>query len=145
MNKNNYTKILLVLLLVILIIMETNFSFLGFESSLSIVLILLLVLSANTTNYSFTTAFLVGVAYDLIGSTPVFGYFSLTFLITIGLLKLLKNTIPVEVLMFILYIINTVVYLILFTKFNIVGVLVSSAIYFVIRIFIFLLIKKWII
>lgn len=122
--------------------METSFSFLGFESFLSIVLILLLVLSTTTTNYSFTTAFLVGLSYDLIGSSPIFGYFSLTFLITVGLLKLLKNTVPVEMLLFILYIINIVVYLILFTKFNIIGVLVSATIYFVIRIFIFLLIKK---
>lgn len=142
MNKSNTQKILLVLLFVLLIIIETSFSFVGFEAGVSVVLVLLLVLSANTTGYSYTTAFLVGVSYDLISSTPVFGYFSLVFLLTVGVLKLLKNSVPVELLMFLLYLINMSLYLILFANFNIIRVLVSSAIYLLIRIFIFLTIKK---
>lgn len=142
MNKSTTQKILLVTLFAILIIIETSFSFVGFETAISVVLVLLLVLSANTTDYSYTTAFLVGILYDLISSTPVFGYFSVAFLLTVGILKLLKNSVPVELLMFTLYLINVSVYLILFANSNIIRVLISSAIYLLIRIFIFLALKK---
>lgn len=142
MNNNLISKFFLILVLLLIAILDYSVGSLGIFNGMSLYLAFYVVLLETFYITQSRTVLLLGLFYDLLATTTLFGYFSLLFLLAHGLYFLFHKTIPNYVLGVILYALIVFVTLLFSSALSFIIVLKSVVLYLVVRIIWYLLVHK---
>jgi hypothetical protein len=142
MNKKYILRILGLILLVVLAVIENSFSVFGFNTGVSFYLLTYLYIISFFKQTSYTFMFLSGLVLDLILTGTPFGYFTCSLLVTGFMFRQISNYAPKEAMIFTFYVLNILVFNILFSTLTLGLIFISIIFYLISRIILFIIFKQ---